>query len=129
MNKYSTFWRRLLALILDGIVLSILSKILTEIPPTDSTALSLAHSFLTTNAPYLYAVLMVGKYGQTLGKMALGIKVVDHSTEDNASYHQAFMREVVPIFIANAALIMIAVLFSDVDPATFEFSTFGYIIL
>lgn len=129
MNKYDTFWRRFFALIIDGIVLSILSKILSIIPQTDSRVLSIAYSFVTTNIPYLYAVLMIGKYGQTLGKMALSIKVVDNSTEDKIGYYQSFMREVVPLFIANSAIIIIAFLFADIDPATFELSTLGFIIL
>jgi len=129
MNKYDTFWRRFFALIIDGIVLSIIGKIQAIIPQTDSKVLSIAYSLLTTNIPYIYVVLMIGKYGQTLGKMAMSIKVVDNDTEDKIGYYQSFMREAVPIFIVNAAIIIIAILFTDIDLTTFEFSTLGYIIL
>jgi uncharacterized RDD family membrane protein YckC len=129
MNKYDTFWPRFFALIVDGIVLTILGKILTIIPQTDSKVPSIAYSLLTTNIPYIYDVLMIGKYGQTLGKMAMSIKVVDNATEGKIGYYQSFMREAVPIFLVNAAIIMIAILFTDIDLATFEFSTLGYIIL
>lgn len=129
MNKYNTFWPRFFALIIDGIVLSILSKVLTITPQADSKVLSIAYSFLTTNIPYIYVVLMIGKYGQTLGKIAMSIKVVDNDTEDKIGYYQSFMREAVPIFQVNAAIIIIALLFTDIDLATFELSTLGYIIL
>lgn len=71
MNKYDTFWPRFFALIIDGIVLSLIGLALTIIPQTDSKILSIAYSFLTTNIPYMYVVLMIGEYGQTLGKMVI----------------------------------------------------------
>jgi len=129
MNKYDTFWPRFFALFIDGIVLSLISFALTIIPQTDSKILSIAYSFLTTNIPYMYVVLMIGKYGQTLGKMVMSIKVVDNISEDKIGYYQSFMREAVPISIVNTSIIIIAVLFTDIDLETFEFLTLGYIIL
>jgi len=43
-----------------------------------------------------YAVAMHGRFGQTLGKMATGVKVLDLS-EARLSWEQAILREVVPI--------------------------------
>ncbi len=129
MNKYDTFWPRFFALIIDGIVLSLIGLALTIIPQTDSKILSIAYSFLTTNIPYMYVVLMIGEYGQTLGKMVMSIKVVDNISEDKIGYYQSFMREAVPISIVNTSIIIIAVLSTDIHLETFEFSTLGYIIL
>jgi uncharacterized RDD family membrane protein YckC len=129
MNKYDTFWPRFFALFIDGIVLSLISFALTIIPQTDSKIPSIFYSFLTTNIPYMYVVLMIGKYGQTLGKMVMSIKVVDNISEEKIGYYQSFMREAVPISIVNTSIIIITVLFTDIHLETFELSTLGYIML
>lgn len=43
----------------------------------------------------LYYVLMIGKRGQTLGKMALGIKVIKTDGNTRVGYLSAFLREII----------------------------------
>ncbi len=42
---------------------------------------------------------MLGKYGQTIGKMLLKVKVMDVSETAHITYRQAARRNIVPIFI------------------------------
>lgn len=134
MDKYETFWPRFFALILDGIVLAILDMVLFYLIPfehvllSEAKVLALVHSLLIQNAQYAYIIIMIGAYGQTLGKMALGIKVLDNATEEPVSYSQSFMREFVPFSLVNISIIG-RIILGDVDLQNFELSTIGYIML
>ena len=58
-----------------------------------------------SSLPYLYNVLMHGKYGQTIGKMATKVKVVDVSLA-KLSMRQAFLRDSVYIALTTGAVII-----------------------
>ena len=51
-----------------------------------------------------YSVFMHGRYGQTLGKMCTGVKVLDLS-EAGLSFRQAFLRDIVPILLSFMVLV------------------------
>jgi uncharacterized RDD family membrane protein YckC len=79
--------RRVLAIIVDGLVLGVLFWVLSLIFGTSSAEGGMASASLGTLGTLLYAILafayftlLEGNRGQTLGKMLLGIKVV---REDN----------------------------------------------
>jgi len=128
-DKYHTFSRRFFALIIDGLILSFTDELLIMIPESGSFIVSLVMSILISTFPYLYSIIMVGKYGQTVGKMLLRVKVVDNTTEKEASYNQAFMREVIPLLIIILiGIVSFFVLYGE-DLENFKPSTFGYIIL
>jgi uncharacterized RDD family membrane protein YckC len=129
MERYETFWPRFIALIIDCIILNIGIKVLELIPATDIKSVSIIHSLVISNSTYLYAVMMVGRYGQTLGKMVMNIRVVDNETEESVGYNQAFKREVVPIFLVNLSIITTNIVFSDFDWHNYELSIFGYLIV
>ena len=50
----------------------------------------------------LYSVAMHTKYGQTIGKMVMGVKVLD-VTESKLSLRQALLRDAVPILFSIIA--------------------------
>ncbi|HEY7182310.1 MAG TPA: RDD family protein [Blastocatellia bacterium] len=58
-----------------------------------------------SSLPYLYNVLMHGKYGQTVGKMVTKVKVVDVSLA-KLSMRQAFLRDSVYIALTTGAIII-----------------------
>lgn len=104
MEKYRTFLPRLLALIINTLIfvpLSVLDGMIKEaglLPVILSVwvlLFSLAHP--------VYSILMHGFYGQTLGKMALKIRVVD-VFENPITFQHAILREVPNIFL-NFSLI------------------------
>jgi uncharacterized RDD family membrane protein YckC len=67
---------------------------------------SLLTTLLNTALPAIYSVWMVGKYGQTLGKMALKIKVLDGDEEkDIIGYKRAFYRDSVLIILDSLAFL------------------------
>ena len=100
--KYAGFGLRFLALILDLLVICIFfyllnivfsfSEIEQSILPMEMTGKDwlILGSFVLPVIAYL--VLMVGKFGATLGKMALGLKVVREDLKE-VSYGTAVIRE------------------------------------
>jgi uncharacterized RDD family membrane protein YckC len=103
--RYAGFWLRFAAKLIDwfaiGLVVGIPSVILMfasmgklepdKGPPLQFLAFQILIQFLSIAGTVAYNTLMVGKYGATLGKMALGLRVV---TADNTSltYLRAFGR-------------------------------------
>jgi uncharacterized RDD family membrane protein YckC len=74
--EYMGFWIRFGAAIIDGLVTSFITFILAFIGRAGSTALIMV-PFLWLLVPWLYHWLFIGLKGQTLGKMAVGIKVIN----------------------------------------------------
>ena len=82
------FWQRFGAILLDGILLGVINAILTA-------ALHTAGNILALVVGIAYIVYFEGgSTGQTLGKRALGIRVVDANTGGPIGYPRAFVRYV-----------------------------------
>ncbi len=99
VTRYSTFWRRFWAACIDGfffvIVLYIECKLLgVEFDSQDRFLQALNGVQLA-----IYAILMHGFFGQTLGKMAMGVKILNHDTETRITLKQALRRESVNLFL------------------------------
>ncbi|MDP4209871.1 MAG: RDD family protein [Bacteroidota bacterium] len=129
MDKYNTFGPRFFALIIDGIILGLIDLIIHLIPFSNSSVISIIVTMISSNIPYLYSILMLGRFGQTVGKMLLNVKVVDNLGENKIGYYQAFMRESIPVFIVNTCIIMASIITSGVDLENYEFSVLENIIL
>ena len=129
MKRFDTFWERFWAIAIDGFILNTVLQIpkFFSFPFFSTSGIILA--LVVSNLPYIYAVLMLGKYGQTIGKMIMKVKVVDNVTEDSINYSQSFMREIVPIVLVTTSIILNFILFSDVDFENFKVSTLGYILI
>ena len=101
-HKYRTLWKRLCAGFVDGLALLPISLLTNwiwahhqSIPNPLLALLHLSTSFIY----YGYNIYFLGKYGQTLGKMALNVKVLDMSEQRHITYLQALRRDIVPIAI------------------------------
>ncbi len=129
MKRFDTFWERFWAIAIDGFILNVVLQIpkLFSFPFFSTRGIILA--IVVSNLPYLYAVLMIGKYGQTIGKMIMKVKIVDNTTEDSINYSQSFMRELVPMALVTTSIILNFILFSDIDLENFKVSAFGYILI
>jgi uncharacterized RDD family membrane protein YckC len=109
-HKYHTMWRRVGAQIVDGLLfLAIMWFIVSpfdvlqqmkemdrfreQMIPHLLKAAALQLSFM------LYVILMHWKFGATLGKMAMNLKVVDHGTEGAINLWQSTVREIVPLIV------------------------------
>jgi uncharacterized RDD family membrane protein YckC len=114
MEKYETFWRRVGAAFLDSVVLIPVNwgvSFAVVLLNTPSLMLSWAvPSFIAS----LYYILMHYYGGQTLGKMAAKVKVLDDS-ENRLSLGQAILRSLPQLLIP-----MFAVSFSTADPSAAE---------
>jgi len=108
MKKYRTTARRFWAGIVDGLVFLPVGLFDQWVNIANLPLSMLVAWMLFSNAAILlYNVLMHGFYGQTLGKMALGVKVLDVS-ESPISMRQAFLRESAYI-VFNAITVIISI--------------------
>jgi len=97
------FWRRFAGALIDGILLSIVSGIIRA--ATSYTTGSLVG--LVVSIIY-FTVLIGSPRGQTLGQMALGIRVIDFNTGGPIGYGRAFIRWLVSLI--SAAVIFLGYL-------------------
>lgn len=82
------FWIRFAAGLIDGIMLGVLSVVLQLIDPALGTVLG-----LVVGIAY-YTLLEGGAKGQTVGKMAVGIRVIDLARGGSIGPGRAFIRYV-----------------------------------
>jgi uncharacterized RDD family membrane protein YckC len=94
------FWRRFAGAFIDGILLGIVSGILrAAVSPGASTGIGLLLSLA-------YYTAMIGSArGQTVGQMALGIRVIDFNNGGPIGYGRAFIRWLVSIVSAIVLLL------------------------
>jgi uncharacterized RDD family membrane protein YckC len=121
--RYSTLGSRCLANCIDGVVIGILTApILFSIPEEwwlNELELIATVTWALKFIPYFYSIVLHGKYGRTLGKRFMGLKVIDLSERREIGYKQAFLRELIPLiglaclFVAVASVHM----FNEKDPA------------
>ena len=89
------FWRRFAGALIDGVLIGIVSAILR------SGVSSGASSGIGALIGLIYYTVMIGSSrGQTLGQMALGIRVIDFNTGGPIGYGRAFIRWLVSILSA-----------------------------
>lgn len=111
MEKYQTFWPRFFAGFIDALVflpLSFADAFLSapERPPVVITI----WSGIVYSSYWLYSVLLHSRYGQTLGKMAMKIKVLDLSKERIPTFRQAFLRDIGYIVLNTLSLVYLVYL-------------------
>jgi len=93
--KYSTFWPRVWAGFIDGLVLAPLSLFDNYLSSPARTAFVLiAWTLFSYSATWGYSVSLHARRGQTVGKKAQHVKVMDVSEERIPSWRQAFLRDI-----------------------------------
>ncbi len=128
--RFASFGSRLFAFVIDHFILVITYYILSLVIPTNITQTMLApYGPIFRNTPtflpiarfqilqmyltlhllgilfnYAYAVYFIGSRGQTLGKMIMGIKVIDLKNRQHPTYLQAIVREPIGKFISGLFL-------------------------
>lgn len=116
--NYAGFWIRFVAYLLDGIVLFIVSLGvglvlgLAVASGLDETVMELINGLAQMIIGAAYATFFLGKYGATLGQMALNLKVV---MPDGSSigYGRAFCRFLAEIL--SALILMIGYIMAAFD--------------
>ena len=108
---YAGFWMRFWAYLLDLIVIGSVNRMIInpifralDVPLVEDGIFSPA-SIATAIVFYLYFVLMTKYYGQTLGKMVFGLKVVELKGKD-LSWGTVIFREWIGRFISATVLVL-----------------------
>ena len=119
-QKYRTLARRFGALIIDSVIFLVITSGVAS-PFSALEKMSNVRDFPNSLMPFLikaaliqlmyvaYVILFHWRFGATLGKMALGIKVVDYSKEGRISLKQSIIRDIVPssvIVISSVEIIV-----------------------
>jgi uncharacterized RDD family membrane protein YckC len=101
-GKFKTFWHRFWAGAMDGIVLMPLAYlnlfIWNHAKGVPTSLLLLWHAFQALSSS-AYSISLHARFGQTLGKMAFHVKVVD-VTDLPITVSQAVRRDIVPLALA-----------------------------
>jgi uncharacterized RDD family membrane protein YckC len=93
------FWRRFVGALIDGILIGIPAY---AIEPHNTGG----RSGIQLLIGLAYTTVMIGSSrGQTVGQMAMGIRVIDFNTGGSIGYGRAFIRWLVSIVSAIAILI------------------------
>lgn len=117
-SPYGSFWQRFWALIIDGLVLSpliFLNGWLVSYSKTWATFLVLPINAISIG----YFVYFHGRFGRTLGKRAMGIRVV-RTTWEPIGWRQAWLRSSVDIFFAAISTTASYVALSRISEADFH---------
>jgi len=104
-NQYNTFWPRLFAAVIDSIVFIILGMVIAMIPIENNKNNFIIVQLLYSLLPLTYFVVCHGRYGYTIGKKMMNIKVTRVDEKNLIGYSRAFYRESV-WFLTNMALIV-----------------------
>jgi uncharacterized RDD family membrane protein YckC len=88
------FWRRFAALFIDGLIIGIVPIIIIIIGSTSKSGGVLVLGYLLYLALYVgyFVYYEGGPTGQTIGKRALGIRVIDFNTGGSIGHGRAFLR-------------------------------------
>ncbi|MBT6401018.1 RDD family protein [candidate division WWE3 bacterium] len=106
-KDYATFWARLGAFLIDAILISTVAGFFTGGTYVGDGSVSFGSSgSLPALLGAAYHVLLVSKYGATLGKMALKIRVENIDTGKNLTIVEAILREVVGKFVSTLAVLL-----------------------
>lgn len=104
MDRYHPGWARFIALWIDGFIVSVLSNVFgllmrLELGVIIDLPLAIAHACIGV----AYSVYMHGRFGQTLGKFFVRVRVVGLDGQ-RISYEQAVMREIVPLLVLPVSI-------------------------
>jgi len=104
--KYKTFWPRFWAGVIDGLVflpMAFISDWLFALE-LNGVVNFIYYAFIHTLSYYFYTVYMHGKYGQTIGRMLLKIKVTKVDGEP-FTYRRALYRD--SVIIGASILVLV----------------------
>lgn len=115
MDKYRTGFKRFIAAIVDGLLLTLPIIVFTANFGLKQELL-LVISVINMLLPVVYSVFMHYKYGQTLGKMLVNVQVKDISEEGKLTLKQALLRDSVLIGLQVLGLITLFILSYSYSP-------------
>ncbi|MDT0593223.1 RDD family protein [Glaciecola petra] len=115
VSKYSTFWRRLFAAIIDGIIFAFILYVESLVFGVEDSTQDILLQALNGVQLAIYAIFMHGYFGQTIGKMIMEVKVLNHDTETEINVKQALRRESVNLVLNISWVIIILVVATSLE--------------
>lgn len=107
-TRYKTFWPRLGAVFLDGAAIAPLAWIDQMLwNSTSSLAMLFPWVIIYQALTIVYAVWFLYSLGQTPGKMAMGVIVLDNRGR-NLTLSQAILRNIVPVILAPIFILIVS---------------------
>lgn len=113
--KYSTFWPRFWAAIIDGIIFAIILYVECLIFGVEYSTQDKFLQALNGVQFAIYAIFMHGYFGQTIGKMIMDVKVLNHDTETEINVKQALRRESVNLALNISWVLIILVVATSLE--------------
>lgn len=111
MVKYRTGLLRIIAAIIDGFIVVFVSRFLNYLATYSGAFGAIALEYVDVAQYSLYAIVLHGLCGQTIGKMMLSVKVADHKTEKSITFKQALLRDFVSILVLLLNVIMLTAIY------------------
>ncbi|MBW8323705.1 MAG: RDD family protein [Prolixibacteraceae bacterium] len=124
-QKYSTGGARFWAAMIDGLVF--LPFVIVEkhlFLSTENKVGFILWQIFCVILSCGYSVIMHTRYGQTLGKMVLKVKLVDVSEACPVTFQQAIMRDIVGIGITCVALVYFIISLQNTELITKNYDDF-----
>jgi uncharacterized RDD family membrane protein YckC len=122
----SGFWRRFAAAFIDGILMGIVQFILLAVFK-DSAGIGYI-LYLAVNWGY-FTYFEGGATGQTVGKMALSIRVIDLNTGGPIGYGRGFIRQLVKIVSGAVFLLGYLWMLWDREKQTWQDKAAGSVVV
>lgn len=91
--KYNNFWRRFVAAIIDSLILWPLSFINGSLEDSPNRVIFSVGGLVFSVIYLTYFIVLHAKYGQTVGKKIMDIKVIDINEVSLIGFKRAIMRE------------------------------------
>lgn len=104
--EYASFLSRFLAGLIDAVLLMIVAIPIGMVFSSGNVENAYTANPLGNLIWAVYSVFMINKYGATLGKMALGIRVQNQTTGANLTIVEAILREVVGKFLSGMVFLL-----------------------
>ena len=114
VHKYNTFGKRFVAGLIDGLIFIPFSILDNRFEDTNNKTIFIGWILFHTICWTVYAVIGHGRYGQTIGKRLMGIKVFDLNERTLIGYKNAFLRESVWFFAVIAGIIYLTISTSNI---------------
>ena len=120
VNRYNTVWNRFLAGLIDGLVFLPLSIVDEIIKNRSDVRTVMTIEIIFTVLWTIYLVVGHGKYGQTIGKKVMRLKVLDISEQKLIGYSRAFFREAVSFTISVGLSVYYLSTMGEIKMSEFE---------
>ncbi len=99
---YAGFWIRAGAALIDGLIINIIMGILVVLFTPNGSHTSIFYSLIPL---WIYEIVLTYYFSATLGKMAMGIKVVSNNL-GKISFIQVLLRETIGKFLSSVLLMI-----------------------